>query len=192
MAKQGRTCPSKKHCLPSPCISAHTASLALLISGCLSHQRKMLPAGWADSFLVPMQDWPLPWGRRKPPIFLWNRYTYAWLPYLTRINLRETTSARNPSGERKVITCNASLWGLAELVSQVQGARWWEITYSGPRPAGTWLGCSFPGWYLLHTATTLLVWTQSHSAPTLGATAPVCTGYSSPDQECARENWLSH
>ena len=37
-------------------------------------------------------------------------------------------------------------------------------------------------------ATAFLVWTQSHSAPTLSATAPVCTGYSSSDQECAGAN----
>jgi len=60
-----------------------------------------------------------------------------------------------------VILHDSSSRGLAEPARQgCVGAHRWEITYSGPRPAGTWLGCSFPG--------------SCHSIPCLDA-VPFCS-----------------
>lgn len=123
----------------------------------------------------------------------WSRYKNAQLPCLASTTFRGITPARTLTGRRQVIMHDTSLWGPGEFALQGgNGARWWKITSSRPRPANTQLGYLFLGWCLLHTATILLVWMQPHSALTLGAMAPVCTGYSSSDQECVRENWLSH
>lgn len=115
----------------------------------------------------------------------WSRHKYTQLPSSSSTNAKTLTGGRQ-------VTHDTSLWGPAELALQGGNeARPSKITSSRPCPASTWPGW-FPGWCLLHVATMLLVWMQPHSSLTHGAMAPVCTGYSSSDQECVRENWLSH